>query len=470
MNRLAPVPALFSLVLVAVGVYAACNKTTVFFTTGQFPPGGSNIIITVSDPAVCAPPGGNFAHIYITITDIEAGHEPSAEANASDLVDLTPDLAARPVQVDLLGQPDTRCTLGMIAHGFAEPGTYKMLRVHLLETPSAAKASTALPPIAGGNQCDLSATPTANCVIQTNGAVVPLGVPQGSYFDIGPADMPKGEFLIGTDGVTELNINIDGCDSLVPVVSSDTWGSYSFGATARLMVLDQAAAISGRLVDADTGGPIDGRVIVAIEQKDATGIDRIVMETTPDADGDFVLCPVPPGDYDVVAVAVKRAQTAYAPTVLLGVPAGTATGTIALLRAGSATASTEPATLVGQVSLLAGTGRGFGQVRVSALAQTALGGSAITFTVPLPQSTAGTISIAGPSAIPYSFRVPAANPRVAVYSSGRLSFTQDTGRRPSFSIEAQGCGSTRTTATPVPVTAGGTASAPILTITTCNPA
>jgi hypothetical protein len=470
MKHCPPFLALCSVVLFAVGVYAAWNNSPRLATSGQFPLGGSNIIITLSDPAVCAPPGGNFAHIYITITDIEASQESTAEANSSSLVDLTPDLAARPVQVDLLGQPDTRCTLGLIAQGFARPGTYKMLRVHLLETPSGKKSLSALPPIAGGNQCDVSPVPTANCVIQTNGAVLPLDLIPRSYFDIGPDDMPNGEFVVGTDGVTELNINIDGCNSLVPVVSSDTWGSYSFGAAARVMVLNQAAAISGRLVDGATGGPIDGRVIVAIEQKDSAGIDRIVMEATPDADGAFVLCPVPAGDYDLVAVAVKRAQTAYTPTVLLDVPAGARTGTISLLRAGTASTTTEPATLVGQVSLLAGTARGFGQVRVSALAQTLAGGSPVTFTVPLPQSTAGTIVIAGPSAIPYSFRVPAANPRVAIYSGGRLSFTQDTGSRPSFTIEAQGCGSTMTTAKPVPVTAGGTASAPILTINTCNPA
>jgi hypothetical protein len=467
MKRFAPVPGLMSIVLVAVGVYAACNKTSVFITTGQFLPGGSNIIITVSDPAVCAPPSGHFAHIYITITDVEASKEPTAAAHSSSLIDLTPDLGAQPVQVDLLGQPDTRCTLGMIARGFAKPGTYKMLRVHLLATP--AGPSGKLPPIAGGNRCDVSPTLTASCVIQTNGAVLPLGVMPRSYFDIGPDAMQGGGLVVSDSGVTQLNLNIDGCGSLVPVVSSNTWGSYSFRASARAMVLDQAAAISGSVADAATGGPVDGRVIVALEQPDGNGIDRIVMEATPDADGAFVLCPVPTGNYDLVAVAVKRAQTAYAPTVLLNVPAGTATGTIALLRAGTATTSTEPATLVGQVSLLAGTDRGFGDVRVSALAQTSLDGSTLTFTVPLPQSTAGTMSIAGPSAIPYSIRVPAANPRVAVYSGGRLNFTQDTGRRPSFTIEAQGCGSTKTS-TPVSVTAGGTASAPILTITTCNPA
>ena len=469
MNRIRPVPALLSVALVAVGVYAACNNTAFYFSTGQFPPGGANIIITVSDPAVCAAPGGHFSHIYVTITDVQAGEEPTAEANSSSLADLTPNLAARPVQVDLLGQPDTRCTLGMIAHGFAKPGAYKMLRVHLLEPAAAQNGSSVLPPILGGNQCEQALTPTANCVITSRGNVIALDVMPRGYFDIGPDAIPGGELLVGPGGVTDLNISLDGCASLVPTVSSTTPGSYSFSAAARAAVLDQAAAISGRVVDAATGGPIEGRVTVALEQKDATGIDRIVMETTPDGDGNFVLCPLPVGNYDLVAVAVKEAQRAYTPAVLLGVPAGAITGTIAIPRAGTGTSSTEPATLVGQVSLLSGTARGFGHVRVSALAQARAGGSVVTFTVPLPQSTAGTIAVAGPSAIPYSFRVPAANPRVAVFSADRFNFTQEVGRRPSFSVEAHGCGSTETTPTAVPVTAGGTASAPILTINTCAP-
>jgi hypothetical protein len=467
MKQLAPIPALLSVAMLAVGVYATCNKTAVFFTTGQFP-GGANIIITVSDPAVCVAPGGHFAHIYVTITDVEAGKEATAEANSSNLVDLTPNLSAQPVQVDLLGQPDTRCTLGFIGHGNAKPGTYKMLRVHLLEPPVAPNGSVSIPSIPGGNRCDLAPTPTANCVVLATGGVMPLGLLPTTFFDIGPDAMPGGEFVVAPDGVTQLNINLDGCASITPLVSSNTSGSFSFAASARASVLDQASAISGRVVDAATGGPVDGRVIVAIEQEDSTGIDRIVMETTPDADGNFVLCPVPAGDYDLVAMALKEARSAYAPAVLLGVPAGANTGAIALLRAGTAT-TTEPATVVGQVSLLSGTAKGFGQVRVSALAQARSGALAATVTIPLPQSTAGTIAIAGPSAIPYSFRVPAANPRVAVFSADPVEFRQDTGR-PSFTIQARGCGSTQTTPRPVSVTAGGTASAPILTITTCKPA
>lgn len=469
MKQLASVPAILSVALLAVGVYATCNNTAFYFTTGQFPPDGANIIITVSDPAVCAAPVGHFAHIYVTVTDVEASQEPTAEAASSSLVDLTPHLDAQPAQVDLLGQPDTRCTLGLIGHGYAKPGTYKMLRVHLLEPSVAPNGSAVLPSIPGGNRCDLSPTPTANCVVLATGGVMPLGLLPASFFDIGPDAMPGGEFVVAPDGLTQLNINLDGCASLTPLVSSNTSGSFSFAASARASVLDHASAIGGRVVDAATGGPIDGRVMVAIEQQDSTGIDRIVMETTPDADGDFVLCPVPAGDYDLVAIALKEAQRAYTPAVLLGVPAGADTGAIALLRAGTATTK-EPATVVGQVSLLSGTAKGFGQLRVSALAQARSGSLVATVTIPLPQGTAGTISIAGPSAIPYSFRVPAANPRVSVFSADPLKFSQDTGSRPSFTIQARGCGSTKTTATPVSVTAGGTASAPILTITTCNPA
>lgn len=469
MKRFALVLALLSIALVAAGVYAASGKTAAFFTTGQFPTGGGNIVITVSDPAVCSAPAGHFSHIYVTITDVEAGKEATAEADTSNLVDLTPDLAAQPVQIDLLGQPDTRCTLGLIGQGFAKPGTYKMLRVHLLEPSLAPNGSLFIPPIPGGNHCRSAPSPAANCVVLASGAVLPLGLTPAPYFDIGPDAMPGGKLVVGSTGPTELNIGLDGCASLIPVVSSGEPGRFSFSAEARAYVLERAAAISGRVLDAANGAPISGRAIVAVEQQDSAGIDRIVMETTPDADGRFVLCPLPEGRYDLVAVALNRAQTAYAPVVLLGVPDGSAIGTIALLRAG-ATTSPEPATVVGQVSLLDGTALGFGHVRLSVLAQAVAQAANVTFTLPLPQSTAGTIAIAGPGAIPYSFRVPAAYPRVTVYSSDPLNFSQQTGSHPSFRIEAQGCGSTATSPTSVTVTAGGTASVPILTITTCNPA
>jgi hypothetical protein len=458
MKRFMPLVLLFSLGAVAATWYAACNQTTLFISTGQFPPGSGNIIIGISDPPACAAPTGMYSHIYVTISRVEASPNPLASADDASLVDLAPQLVARPIQVDLLGEADNDCQVATLGRGTVRAGVYRMIRVSLLD------ASGGLPSIPGGNRCGQAAVPTANCVVTSGGAVLPLSIPPGSWFDIGPGDMLGGQFEIASSATTQLNLSLDGCDSLVSVVSSETPGSYAFVPTARAAVTGRASAITGRVTDAATGKPIVGRAIVAIEQRDDSGVDRIVMATAPGADGSFLLCPVPEGNYDLAVTAVSGAGTAYGPILLIDVPSGTETGNITLTRAGTISAS--PATVVGQVSLLAGTARGFGHVRVSALA----GGSAMTFTVPLPRSSAGTLVVAGPSAIPYSFTVPAASPRVGVFSEHGTNFTQDTSQPPGFTVEARGCGSTKTTASPVRVTAGGTASAPILTISTCGPA
>lgn len=419
------------------------------------------MVVSISDPATCAAPDGPYAHIYITIAGVAAASDSSVSEGEAGFVDLAPLLRERPVQVDLLGKADERCRLATLGHGIAPAGAYRMLRVSLLG------ADGDLSSVAGENHCRASATHTANCVVTRNGAVLPLDLPPGDSFDIGPGAIPGGQFKVSSSGTTQVNISLDGCDSVVSRVESGTPGSYSFVPAARAGVLDRASTISGRVIDGVTGKVIKGRAIVALEQRGASGIDRIVMAATPDAEGNFTLCPVPDGEYDLAVVVVSNERVAYVPTLLLGVPAGAATGNIPLVPTG--TVSAAPATVVGQVSLLAGKARGFGRVRISALARTGSGASALTFTVPLPHSVAGTLMVAGPSAIPYSFTLPAASPRVGVFSAAGTHFSRNAAP-PAFTVEAQGCSSTKTTASPVRVTPGGTASAPILTISTCDPA
>ncbi len=421
--------------------------------------GRDNVEVTVSASAMCGVPSGPYAHIYITVTDVAASRSSASAANDSSLVDLTPHLSTHPEQIDLVETPTSGCYLAMLGGGAAPPGVYKSLRVTLLHEASELGA------MAGRNRC--AAAGTANCVVLNGGAVLPLTVPPNGWFDIGANELAGGEFAIGSSGVTQLNISVDGCDSVISEVSPETNGRYVFVASASAALLDRAAAIAGRVVDAATGAAIDGRVIVAIERKDAAGVGRIVLAATPGADGSFLLCAVAPGEYDLAALAVSGTRVSYVPVILLNVPAGAAVGEIGLERAG--TINAEPATVVGQVSLLAGTNVGYGSVRISALMSLGPESSATTFTIPLPQSPAGTLRVSGPGAIPYSFTMPAANPRIGAFSKGRMRFSQDTSRAPELRIEADGCGTTKTTLAAIPVTAGGTASAPILTISTCSP-
>ena len=89
-----------------------------------------------------------------------------------------------------------------------------------------------------------------------------------------------------------------------------------------------SSSINGKLVDKATGQPIlGGKSIVALQQMSA-GVDRVVMQTTPDPSGNFVFCPVPAGTYDVVAVAVSGAGVSYAANITTGVSPGDALGNV----------------------------------------------------------------------------------------------------------------------------------------------
>src|SRR5207237_5710011 len=93
-----------------------------------------------------------------------------------------------------------------------------------------------------------------------------------------------------------------------------------------------------------------GNTIVALEQNDGNGTDRIIMEATAASNGSFSFCPVPAGTYDIVAVAVNGAGNTYSATVITGVQPGDAVGTIPLTSAGL------PSSITGQITSDGGSG------------------------------------------------------------------------------------------------------------------
>ena len=90
--------------------------------------------------------------------------------------------------------------------------------------------------------------------------------------------------------------------------------------------------------------------MVALEQKDGSGVDRVILSTLSDANGNFALCPVPTGSYALVVVAVNGAGIFYAATVTTGVHASTAVGDIPVTPQSIVFgANTGPASLTGVV-------------------------------------------------------------------------------------------------------------------------
>lgn len=150
--------------------------------------------------------------------------------------------------------------------------------------------------------------------------------------------------------------------------------------------------ITGTVVDQATGAAlVGGNVIVALEQKDASGIDRVIMATDADSNGNFSFSPVLAGTYDVVAVGVNGSSVSYAGTLTQGVANGTAVGNIPLIAVSGTNPA--PATITVSVSTTNGSAGTTDVVTLSALQTAATSSGNVTFTVPLAGQQEATANV-----------------------------------------------------------------------------
>lgn len=196
--------------------------------------------------------------------------------------------------------------------------------------------------------------------------------------------------------------------------------------------------IGGQVVDQGTLQPIalgtNGKVLVALEQlaQDGSGSDVVFQETVADSNGNFNFCPLPSGaTFDVVAVAINSAGTAYNATVSVGVPGGTNLGKVPL--APETGTSTAPTTFQGFVTAKSGSATATIDASVSALHTISIGNNLTRdVTTPAEDASTGTLSVSSsagcPSGAPsnsncaeYTLIEPAGNPRVGVFSGGKVT-------------------------------------------------
>lgn len=376
----------------------------------------------LSDPATCQAPDGPFSHVYVTVTDVKASTNSQAGDNDPSFVDLTPGLAAAPKQIDLLGIANNQCFLATLGDTTQlQPGNYQQIRIFLADN-SATIAN---------NACNGS----ANCVVLTNGGTHTLALSSESKtgIKIPSGQIGNGGFNIAAGDTKDLDIDFNTCVSIV----QEGNGQYRLKPVLHAgEVSTTTSSINGTVVDSATGNPITGTALVALEQKDANGIDRVFMNTLAGTNGTFVFCPLPAGSYDVVIVAMSTAGVAYAPVVITGVPNGSALSNI-LVHA-QAAPGTAAATLQGQVttsdtgSPAAGTGA---DIQVSALEQA---NSGLTVTIPLLQTSTQTSAVlalatasgnacgAGTDCASYSMALPAGAPYVGAFSASGTTLAPST--------------------------------------------
>jgi hypothetical protein len=290
------------------------------------------------------------------------------------------------------------------------------------------------------------------------------------------------------DGETkDLDIDFNACESIVaegngqfrlkPVLHA---GEVSLTSTS----------INGTVVDGVTNQPISGgNTVVALEQKDSSGIDRVVMETVTDAAGAFSFCPVAAGTYDVVVGAVSGTQVAYAATVITGVQPGNALGMVPVIA--QTGTSTTPASITGLVTTSTGSVATASDVSLSALQPIT---SSVLVAIPLAgqSATMANLTTAAGSTCPtntdcasYTLSIPALNPSVGafvasasqkpaapaagpvIYTIDAFAFTTDATSTPDCSPAELKTNLTSTN-TPLTVTSGTSSTAATLAFVGCQ--
>lgn len=370
----------------------------------------SFVNVRVSDPATCSGPKGAFSHIYVTITDVQINASASAGNNDSGWIDLTPTLSQSPQQVDLLGQASNQCFLATLGATLAlQPGSYQQIRI-MLASNSTAIANNVCG--SGANCVMLSSAPNqAQSLLLSSEAETGIKIPSGQ--------ISGGQFVIAAGETKDLDIDFNACESII----AEGNGQFRLKPVLHAgEVTLTSSSINGTVVDSASNQPISGgTTVVALEQKDTSGIDRVVMETVTDASGAFSFCPVAAGTYDVVVGAVSGTQIAYAATVITGVQPGNALGMVPVTA--QTGASTAPASITGLVTTSTGSAATAADIALSALQSIS---SSLMVTIPLAGQSATTANLttAAASTCPattdcasYTLSVPALNPSVGAFQA-----------------------------------------------------
>lgn len=468
----------------AVGATAALALSIVFFVacSGSNSPmqtASPTTMITISDPATCSTStGGPFSHVFVTVTDVKIHASSTAGDDDSGWIDLTPNLKNSPQQIDLLGQANNQCFLASLGSTTElQPGTYQQIRVML--APNNASLS--------GDKCN----GTANCVVLSSDNsihMLQLSSESKTGLKIPSGQIAGGNFTIAAGQTKDLNIDFNTCASIV------TQGNGKYRLKPVLHageVSTTSASINGKLIDKTTSQPIvGGKAIVALERKDASGVDRVIMQVTPDSTGAFVFCPVPAGTYDVVAAAVNGANVAYATTITTGVGPGAALGNVPMFP--TTGTNTGPGSITGTVTTAAAAtppaqpAATSADLTLSALQQV----GSVNVTIPLAQQSSATATLttqAGATCptntdcATYTLSVPGANPTVGAFNASGTNYVAGASGAASYTVEAQAfvpqSGGTpdctpSVLTTPPPllsVSPGGTATpAPTLAFTGCQ--
>ena len=396
------------------------------------------------------PPNGSFTHVFVTVRSVQAHIDPNAGDDSPGWQELAPQLTSDPMQIDLFSPTQTNCVLAQLGSASLPAGRYQQIRLLLVSNNPAAGAATPKT----SSAC-LGLANVFNCVELSDNSFheLLLSSQANTGLKIPPGQIVGGPLQVMAGQSVDLNIDFNACASIV----MEGNGAYRLKPTLTAgQVSANNSGIGGQVVDSLTKAPIAGSVMVAIEQPDSAGVDRILMQTAADANGNFRFCPLPTGTFDIVIDAVTATNVPYNATAVLNVPNGVNLNTIPLV---AETGATAPAVLQGFVTATKGTSAATADVTLAALQTVALSGSTLRqITVPLESINAlgataaatstGSVSVeantncpvgapVNSNCAPYTLVVPASNPNVGVFSSSGLTYTAPAGGDVLFTVDAQ---------------------------------
>lgn len=403
--------------------------------------------VSLSDPPSCRPPTGHIKSLFITVRSVEAHTSATASDGSAGWQELAPQLASAPRQIDLVSQSDTSCVLAQLGSASLPAGSLQQIRLVLLSNTPVAGAATPSPNACAGHGF--------NCVVKDDDSIheIMLSSEAQTGLKIPPGQIMGGAIQVVAGQSVDLNIDFNACFSIVQE------GNGAFRLKPALtagVVSTNNSGIGGQVVDSASKKPIAGSVMVAIERTDSTGVDRVLMQTTADSQGNFRFCPLPMGTFDIVAVALTAGNAPYNATAVVNVANGSNLGAIPLV---AETGATGPAILQGFVTATTATGGATVDVSLAALQTISLSGNVTRqLSVPLQNTNAtamgpavnstGLVSITGSNSCPtgspvgancvqYTLVVPASNPSVGVFASSGLTFSAPTSGDVLFTVDAQ---------------------------------